>query len=400
MKTYNTVILGAGAAGMMAASVAAKTGNSVYVFDHAMAPGEKIRISGGGRCNFTNIHASSQNFLSANKHFAKSALSSYSASDFVGLVKKHKIPFHEKTLGQLFCDNSSQDIIKLLLDEMEATGVELALETHFKGVTKSETGFELELESHGKRFTVKCQNLVVACGGKSIPKMGATGLAYDIAEHFRLPVTEVRPALVPLTFSEQDKMMMQALSGVSTDAKVSFGKTAFDEAILFTHRGLSGPAILQISSYWREKQSIIVNLMPSINSFELLKKGKQTQGKKTVQTILSDHLPKRLVAELAPSSTFKGNIADIPDKSLHSLSERLNSWTLYPIGTEGYRTAEVTLGGIDTKSLNSKTMECKSVAGLYFIGEAVDVTGWLGGYNFQWAWSSAFATGTAISKAL
>jgi predicted Rossmann fold flavoprotein len=395
-EQFDTVILGAGAAGMMCAIQAASRGGRVLVVDHAKAPGEKIRISGGGRCNFTNLHASAANFISQNKHFAKSALSRYTQHDFIALVERHGIAYHEKTLGQLFCDNSAKDIIAMLLAEMDAVACELSLTTSIDSVERRETGFEVRLAG-SDTSTVHCRNFVVACGGKSIPKMGATGRGYQIAEQFGLPVVETRPALVPLTFGEDVLVDFREMAGLAVDARISCGKTHFDEAMLFTHRGLSGPAVLQISSYWRETQPIEIALLPTEDIFGSLRAAKKANGKRSITTALSEILPKRLAAYASRFAGSDGQLADMSDRALGALADKLKHWELYPIGSEGYRTAEVTLGGVDTASLNSKTMEAKTVGGLYFIGEVVDVTGWLGGYNFQWAWSSGWAAGTAIA---
>ncbi|WP_373051079.1 NAD(P)/FAD-dependent oxidoreductase [Thalassovita aquimarina] len=388
---FETIILGAGAAGMMCAIHA---GRDVLVLDHAKAPGEKIRISGGGRCNFTNMHAGPGNFLSANPHFAKSALARYTQWDFLDLIGKHGIAWHEKTLGQLFCDDSAKQIVAMLLDEMAKAGATMWLRTAITSVEKSEDGFRLQIESEGKRKTVTCRNLVVATGGKSIPKMGATGLAYDIARQFGLSITETRPGLVPLTFPDG---RFSGLSGVSLPVRAICNGASFDEAMLFTHRGLSGPAILQISSYWREGDAIRINLFPNSDPFEALRTQRQQAGRKNLSTVLAQMLPSRLADYLAGEWKLNGNLADQGDAALTALCDRLTGWDLVPTGSEGYRTAEVTLGGVDTDGLSSKTMMAKDVPGLYFIGECVDVTGWLGGYNFQWAWSSGFAAGTSIA---
>jgi len=394
---FDTVILGAGAAGMMCAIHAAARGGRVLVVDHAKAPGEKIRISGGGRCNFTNIGTSAKNFLSANPHFAKSALGRYTQHDFLALVESHGIAWHEKTLGQLFCDNSAKDIIAMLRAEMDRADCELRLSTTLVSVEKDEAGFAIALGGEGAA-TIRCRHFVVACGGKSIPKMGATGLGYQIAEKFGLDVTETRPALVPLTFGEDVLSGFREIAGVAADARVTCGKTAFEEALLFTHRGLSGPAILQISSYWREKQPIQIAFVPRDGIHAALLLAKRENGRRAVPTALADNLPKRLAAHLAQVNGWDGPIGEASDRKLADIAATLAGWEVYPIGSEGYRTAEVTLGGVDTAALNSRTMETKSVDGLYFIGEVVDVTGWLGGYNFQWAWSSGWAAGTAIAE--
>ena len=389
----NTLILGAGAAGMMAA---AHSGGSVLVVDHAKAPGEKIRISGGGRCNFTNLYAAPDCFLSQNPHFAKSALSRYTQWDFIDLVTRHKIAYHEKTLGQLFCDTSAKDIIAMLRAEMQQAGAELWLSTEVISV-QHDGDFKVTLSKDGQTREVTAKNLIVATGGKSIPKMGATGLAYQIAEQFGLRLITPRPGLVPLTFTDG---RFKALAGVALPSKVSAGTASFEEATLFTHRGLSGPAILQASSYWHEGEAIEVDCAPRTDLFTALKSRRQTDGRKALSTVLAQHLPARLAQYLAEAWDLSGNLADCSDAKLAEIATHLHHWQLTPSGSEGYRTAEVTLGGIDTDDLSSKTMEAKSVPGLYFIGEAVDVTGWLGGYNFQWAWSSGWVAGQAIKAKL
>lgn len=389
---YDTIILGAGAAGMMCA---AHCGGRVLVIDHAKAPGEKIRISGGGRCNFTNLHAGPQNFLSQNPHFCKSALARYTQWDFIDLIGRHGIEWHEKTLGQLFCDGSSKQIIQMLLTEMERAGADLWLRTELKDLRKTESGFTLEVDRDNQRQSLTCANLVLATGGKSIPKMGATGLAYDIARQFGMRVTETRAALVPFTFPDG---RFKDLSGVSLPVRLSNDQASFDEALLFTHRGLSGPSVLQLSSYWREGETIRVNLIPELPLFALLREQRKSSGRKALKTELARHLPARLVDFLNLQIPMHGNLADQSDAALENLITALSNWHLTPSGTEGYRTAEVTLGGIDTDTLSSKTMEARDIPGLYAIGEAVDVTGWLGGYNFQWAWSSGHAAGSAIAR--
>jgi predicted Rossmann fold flavoprotein len=387
---YETVILGAGAAGLMCA---AHAGPGVLLVDHARAPGEKIRISGGGRCNFTNLHAAPENFLSQNPHFAKSALARYTQWDFIDLVDRHGIAWHEKTLGQLFCDGSAKQIVAMLVAELDRAGAALWLQTQLRDLTKTEQGFALALDREGTRVDVTCRTLVLATGGKSIPKMGASGLAYEIARKFDLSVTETRPALVPLTFPEG---RFSTLSGLSLPARLSNARAAFDEALLFTHRGLSGPAVLQISSYWREGEEIRIDLAPDVALFELLRDQRQRAGKRQIATELARHMPARLVEHLATSRPLSGRLADQSDAALEDLAGALHDWRLMPSGSEGYRTAEVTLGGIDTAMLSSRSLEAATVPGLHVIGEAVDVTGWLGGYNFQWAWSSAVAAGQAI----
>lgn len=382
---------------MMCAIHAAAGPGRVLVIDHAKAPGEKIRISGGGRCNFTNLHTGPDNFISGNPHFAKSALKRYTQFDFIDLVARYGIPYHEKTLGQLFCDTSAKDIISMLLAEMEKGGAGLWLETSLTSITRTEAGFSVDLDCRGERRNLDCRNVVIACGGKSIPKMGATGFGYQIAEQFGLAVTETRPALVPLTFGEELSGRFKELAGVAVEASVECGAARFDEAVLFTHRGLSGPAILQISSYWREKLPIVLSLLPGKDVLASLKESRARQGRKSLSTVLADFLPRRLAGDIAARAGFTGNLADMNDTALQDVSGMINGWEIYPVGTEGYRTAEVTSGGVDTKGLNSRTMDARDVPGLYFIGEVVDVTGWLGGYNFQWAWSSGWAAGTAIA---
>ncbi|WP_100366265.1 NAD(P)/FAD-dependent oxidoreductase [Yoonia maricola] len=388
---FETLIIGAGAAGMMCA---AHAGPGVLIIDHAKAPGEKIRISGGGRCNFTNLHASPQNFISQNKHFCKSALGRYTQWDFIDLVDQHGIAWHEKTLGQLFCDHSAKEIIAMLRAEMDKAGAQLWLQTEVGEISHNGSRFSIALQREGQTRQITAGNLVVACGGKSIPKMGATGLGYQIATQFGLPVITPRPGLVPLMFSDEK---FKPLAGVATPARVHAGDTSFDEAILFTHRGLSGPAVLQASSYWREGETIKINLIAGGDLMPALQGQRQTDGRKALTTVLSQHLPARLVDHLSQEIALTGNIADQSDATLAALCDHLSDWTLTPAGSEGYRTAEVTLGGVDTDALSSKTMQSKTVPGLYFIGECVDVTGWLGGYNFQWAWSSGWAAGQAIA---
>ncbi len=389
----DVLILGAGAAGMMCAIRSGQRGRSVIILDHAKAPGEKIRISGGGRCNFTNIHAGPKNYLSQNPHFAKSALARYTSRDFLDLVEKHKIAWHEKTLGQLFCDDSAKDIIRMLLTEMQAVGAKLRLQTEITSVEGMATGGFRVATSQG---TIEAKSLIVATGGKSIPKMGSTGFAYKLAEQFGLPLVEPRPGLVPLTLDPSQLERLSPLSGVAVPADISHGKTTFREALLFTHRGLSGPSILQISSYWREGDSIRLKLEPDLDITEKLKAAKKANGRQSAQTALGEILPKRLAQYLVEQSGLTSHLADLSDKSLMALAASAQDWQIRPSGSEGYRTAEVTLGGVDTAHLDSRTMQTKAVPGLYFIGEGVDVTGWLGGYNFQWAWASGYAAGESV----
>lgn len=386
-NAYDVIIIGAGAAGMMCAIEAGKRGRKVLVLDHADAAGEKIRISGGGRCNFTNIHATPANFLSANPHFCKSALSRFTQHDFLKMVERHGIAWHEKTLGQLFCDDSAKQIINMLLDEMEDVGVELRLGVSVQSVAE---GYTVET-SEG---ALQTQSLVIATGGLSIPKMGATGFAYDIAAQFDVATTPTRAGLVPLTFAPDLLAKTKELSGLSVDpCAVTCGKTTFNEAILLTHKGISGPAILQISSYWKEGDAIIINLLPNGDIYQSLRDMRQGKNKSMLRTALAAHLPARLADMIAQDSGFDVSLQDLSDEKLQKVADMVHKWRVQPVGTEGYRTAEVTLGGIDTAALSSKTMEVKSVAGLYFIGECVDVTGWLGGFNFQWAWASGWCAG-------
>jgi predicted Rossmann fold flavoprotein len=392
VQSFDVVVIGAGAAGMMCAAEAGRRGRSVLVLDHAAAPGEKIRISGGGRCNFTNLHAAPANFISGNPHFCISALRRYTQRDFIALVERHGIAWHEKTLGQLFCDGSSRQIIDLLLAEMGRAGVTLRLSSKVESVERDADGFVLGLASG----PLHCRSLVVATGGRSIPKMGATGFGYDLAARFGLKVTETRPALVPLTFEPALLDRLKPLAGIAVDAVVGCGRTRFREAMLFTHRGLSGPSILQISSYWREGQEIEVSMLPGTDVFDWLRTARVANGRRALHTVLAEALPKRLAQTIAEAEGAAGNLADLSDKLLRRVADAVNGWRVRPAGSEGYRTAEVTLGGVDTAGLDSRTMEAKAVPGLYFIGEVVDVTGWLGGYNFQWAWSSGWCAGQAV----
>lgn len=395
-NSYDAIVLGAGAAGMMCAIHAASTGKSVLILDHAKSPGEKIRISGGGRCNFTNMHCDPSNFLSENRHFAKSALKRFTQWDFVEMVSSRGIAWHEKTLGQLFCDGSAKEVVAMLVDEMEAASVELRLETSVARVSHSDGKFEVVV---GDGTSLLARALVIATGGKSIPKMGATGFGYQVAQQFGHEIVETRPGLVPLTFSDESKKEFANLAGLSVSARVTAGGKGFTEGLLFTHRGLSGPSILQTSSYWREKESISVHLLPETDIFQSFKDLRKEHGRKAMNNVLAMVLPTRLAEYFAERLHLKGNLADQSDAALLELTKRLTDWALFPTGTEGYRTAEVTLGGVNTSQLSSKTMKSNLLPGLYFVGEVVDVTGWLGGYNFQWAWSSGWAAGQAIASA-
>ena len=391
MDTRDVVIIGGGAAGLMCGRVAGRRGRNVLILDHARRPAEKIRISGGGRCNFTNIHSSPAAFLSNNRHFCKSAFTRYTQDDFVQLVTAHHIAFHEKKLGQLFCDDSAQQIIDMLLDECRDAGAELRLNTCVDSVEATADGYLVETPTS----RIACQSLVIATGGLSIPKIGATRFGYDIARQFGLKVTAVRPALVPLTFQATFLARCKALSGLSVDAEVRYGKTMFREGLLFTHRGLSGPSILQISSYWDEGEEIVINLLPDIDVTSWLTDRRRRTPRQDVLTALGDCLPRRLAADILEELAVSGRLGDLSNAGVAGIATRINRWQVTPSGTEGYRTAEVTLGGVDVGELSSKTMEARTQPGLFFIGEVVDVTGHLGGYNFQWAWSSGFVAGEA-----
>ncbi len=394
--SYDVVILGGGAAGLMCAIEAGKRGRKTLVLDHASKIADKIRISGGGRCNFTNLNSAPDKFLSQNPHFCTSALKRYTQQDFIDLVKSHGIAYHEKTLGQLFCDNSAQDIIKMLLDECAKAGVKVQNETPIESVRKNDDGSFTVITTRGN---YDGQSLVIATGGPSIPKMGSSTFGYEVANQFDIAVVPPRAGLVPLVFDPIVLAYTKELSGVSVDpveVKSVSGKT-FREALLFTHKGISGPAILQISSYWQIGEAITINLAPDIVAIDWLKEQKHTQPKSKLSVVLSYLLPKALGESiLAALKIEDGRIADQTDKTLQLLAKRIGAWEVKPSGSEGYRTAEVTLGGVDTNELSSKTMESRKVPGLYFIGEVVDVTGHLGGYNFQWAWSSGWCAGQFV----
>lgn len=392
MSHYDVIIVGAGAAGLMCAIEAGKRGRRVLLLDHAKKPADKIRISGGGRCNFTNIHAGPEDFLSDNPRFCISALKRFTPQDFIDRVDEAGIAWHEKTLGQLFCDNSSDEIIQMLLSGVRDASANLKTETSVHSVSHDEDGFVVDTG----REQLAAGSLVIATGGRSIPKMGASGFAYEIATQFGLKIVPPRPGLVPLTFSDDMKASLGGLTGVAVDVQVTCGKIRFREALLFTHRGLSGPAILQISSYWREGDEIMIDLAPDFDLAPLLLQAKRDQPRQTLRVTLSEFLPQRLAGLIGKEFQDPERLADMTDKTLEAVAERINRWCLKPQGSEGYRTAEVTVGGVDTKELSSKTMEVRSVSGLYFIGEAVDVTGHLGGFNFQWAWASGFAAGQAV----
>lgn len=389
-KTFDVIVIGAGAAGLMCALTAGGRGRRVLLLDHADAAGKKILISGGGRCNFTNIHCRPENFISANRHFCKSALARYTPEDFIRMVEKHGIGWHEKTLGQLFCDQRAGAIVEMLLRECRSHAVDHRLEHHVTDITRSDR-FQVATD----KGDFDAPSLVLASGGLSIPKMGATDFSHRIARKFGLSLINVRPALVPLKVGDDDLALMQPLSGVATECTAKLGKTSFREAMLLTHRGLSGPAILQISSYWREGDTIVLNLLPDTDAARFLLDAKTTGAKSKPGNILSQVLPSRLATALADADLPDRPIAEVTDRDLTRLGQKLNGWQVKPSGSEGYAKAEVTLGGVDTRHLSSQTMEAKSVPGLFVIGEAVDVTGWLGGYNFQWAWASGHAAGMA-----
>ena len=392
MEQVDIAILGAGAAGLFCAGSALAQGKRVLVIEHSSKPGEKIRISGGGRCNFTNMASSWDRFISQNQRFAASALARFQPEDFVRLVDQAGIAWHEKTQGQLFCDGKATQIIDMLLHRMR--GVELRLQTAVAAVEQSADGFVISTSAG----PVSAGRVVVATGGKSIPKMGATGIGYEIAGKFGLKLVETCAGLVPLTFAEQDLLLCRPLAGISVEAAISHGPAHFRDALLFTHRGLSGPIILQISNYWRPGEVLEINLAPDTEIADVLMTARKGAGRTNTATILSQWLPERLArAILTDVNLAETRLADLSNDTLNRLGRRINSWQIRPVGTEGYRTAEVTLGGVDTAELDAKTMEAKKVPGLYVIGECVDVTGWLGGYNFQWAWASADAAGKAIS---
>ena len=388
-KKFDVIIIGAGAAGMMSAIEAGKRGRKVLLVDHSRKIGEKIRISGGGRCNFTNIHTNPSKFLSQNPKFVKSALSQYTQNDFINLMNKYEIKFHEKKLGQLFCDHSAQQIVEMLLKECELANVSLKKDFKVTDINQDEDQYIVKTTDE----VYSSQSLIIATGGLSVPKIGATSFGYEIAKKFDLDVLETLPALVPLTFNEKILEMCKELTGLSVEAIVSFNKVLFQEGMLFTHRGLSGPSILQISSYWKQGDNIKVNLSPKLNVYQLLEEKRKLNPKLDILNIISEILPKRLAQIICSENKISGNISELSNKILKQLSDAINTWIINPTGSEGYRTAEVTLGGVNTKELSSKTMMSNKHKNLFFIGEVVDVTGHLGGYNFQWAWSSGYVAG-------
>jgi predicted Rossmann fold flavoprotein len=394
---FDTLIIGAGAAGLICA---AQAPGKCVVIDHAKAAGEKIRISGGGRCNFTNLYASAENYISRNPHFAKSALARYTQWDFIDWVTRSGIAYHEKTLGQLFCDTSAKEIIAMLLKGVADAGGQVQLNTAVQSVSPIEGGYAIQMSGpHGPR-SVTARHLVVACGGKPIPKMGATDFALRLAQQFGVPVTHTYAGLVPFTFSGAQQEAFQTISGVAASARLQTNGTTFEEAVLFTHRGMSGPAALQVSSYWAPGDALTLGLLSAVALRQAVRNAKETEGRKSPLTVLSRLLPARLVSLVLKDLALPERIADLTAAQLDRLTERLTKWQLTPAGTEGYRTAEVMVGGVDTAALSSKTMMAKTQPGLYFVGECVDVTGWLGGYNFQWAWSSGWVAGQAIKAQL
>lgn len=393
MKKPDVIIIGASASGLMCAIEAAKRGRQVQVLDHANKAGKKILMSGGGRCNFTNYDVSDENYISHNPHFCKSALSRFTQWDFIALVEKYNIPYHEREHGQLFCDNSSRDILNLLLDECAKENVSIQLNTTIKNITHK-TAHHYIIETSQNDF--HCQSLVIASGGLSIPKMGATPFGYKVAEQFNIHVWPTSAGLVPFTLHDKDKQRFADLSGIAINSIVQHSKKSFRENILFTHRGLSGPAILQISSYWKPGEDIVINLLPDINLADELKAAREKQPGIKLKTFLHSLLPKRLVNTFLAEELLDKTLQEISLEQFQDIAVTLQEWTIRPNGTEGYRTAEVTLGGVDCDAISSKTFESKTTTGLYFIGEVLDITGWLGGYNFQWAWSSGWCAGQYV----
>ena len=389
---YDVIIIGAGAAGLMCSFEAGKRGKKVCLLEHSSKIAEKIRISGGGRCNFTNLFSTDNNFISDNKHFCKSAFAKYTQNDFIDLVKKHNIEFFEKKLGQLFCIKSAKDIIDMLVSECISQKVEIFIDTKIKNLSKDENSYIVKTD----KGTISSPSIVIATGGLSIPKIGATDFGYQIAKQFNLKVTELTPALVPLVFEKDILDFCKSLAGTSLNASIKINKTVFKEGLIFTHRGLSGPSILQISSYWVKDSPIKINLLPDQDIEVILKNRRISTPKQIVSKILSDYLPNKLSLAICDQLKVKKQIGDTSNQILKKVSNFVNNWTVVPSGTEGYKTAEVTLGGIDTKEISSSTMECKKHPGLYFIGEVLDVTGHLGGHNFQWAWSSGFLAGQYV----
>ena len=388
----DVIIIGAGASGLMCAIEAGKRGRNVLVLDHANKAGKKILMSGGGRCNFTNYTIEPENYISTNPHFCKSALSRYSQWDFLDLITRYRIPYHERSHGQLFCNDSAKDILAMLLHECADAGVVVQINTPIDRVEHLAGRFQL----HSQYGVFNCQSLVIATGGLSIPRMGATPFGYKIAEQFGLDIIQTRAGLVPFTLQPDDKDRFSTLSGIAVPCVISTQQQSFSENILFTHRGLSGPAVLQVSSYWRAGENVVIDLLPALELVTELKNKRQQAVKNTVKTFIENYLPKRLLSCLLAEALLAITLPDLSDRQIQQIADALHRWTIKPNGTEGYRTAEVTVGGVDCNALSSKTMMCKTVPDLYFIGEVVDVTGWLGGYNFQWAWSSGWCAGQYV----
>ncbi len=390
--SYDAIIIGAGAAGSMCAIAAAQRGRKIMLMDHSRKFGEKIRISGGGKCNFTNLYCGPTNFISSNPRFCISALNQYTKRDFIDLIESQNIPYHEKKLGQLFCDRSAKDILTLLKNLASKYKVDISLSEKIIDVQKVESGFTVATTDKN----IASQSLVIASGGLSIPKIGASKFGYEIAMSFKHDIIEPRPGLVPLTFDSDLLSHCKQLSGLSLCAEVTFEKRSFRDGLLFTHRGLSGPAILQISSYWRSGNSLVINLVPEYDIDTFLREKKNVRHAQTTQKVLSEILPKRLAQQICMETNTSGSLANLSNSQLQTLRDRINHWQVTPTGTEGYRTAEVTVGGVNTRELSSKTMESQLQPGLYFVGEVLDVTGHLGGHNFQWAWSSGWVAGQNI----
>ncbi|GJM03645.1 MAG: hypothetical protein DHS20C08_21460 [Rhodomicrobium sp.] len=393
---YDVVIIGAGAAGMMCAVEAGRRGRSVLLIEHNKKPGEKIRISGGGRCNFTNIHTAPKNFISANPHYCISALKRYKPADFINRLETAGIAYHEKALGQLFCDGSAQQIIDLFLEDMKTASVDLKLNSRVLNISYEGGGYQLKVDLSGRERDVSAHSLVIATGGKSIPKMGASGFGYQVAQQFGLNIIEPRPGLVPLTFDDKTLASFAALSGIGVDVRAMNERASFEEALLFTHRGLSGPAILQISSYWRDGEEIRIDMLPGQDVSALLQQARDESGGRQLRSFLGQLWPKRVAEMMSARLGIDKKLAELSSKDLQRVSDEINAMIVQPMGSEGYRTAEVTIGGVDCRDLSSKTMAATKQPGLYFIGEVVDVTGWLGGYNFQWAWASGWVAGQEV----
>ena len=389
---YDVIVIGAGAAGLMCSIEAGKRKRSVCLIEHTSKIAEKIRISGGGRCNFTNLYSSDRNFISKNIHFSKSAFGKYDQNDFVSLVSKHNIEYYEKKLGQLFCKKSAREIIEMLISECKDQDIKIKLETSVITISKEKDTYFVK--TNKGNFSSK--SLVVATGGLSIPKIGATDFGYRIAKQFNLNITNLFPALVPLTFKNDTLEFCKNLAGISINASVAIDKISFEEGLIFTHRGVSGPSILQISSYWKEGKSITINLLPSVNFYEILTNKRLNSAKTNISNILSEFLPKKLATAICDKLNINKKISETSNNDLHKLTNFVHNWSIVPDGTEGYKTAEVTIGGVNTNEISSSTMECKKHPGLFFIGEVLDVTGHLGGHNFQWAWSSGFVAGQHV----